>query len=99
MPNKQAAIKYLRKTKKRTSRNLRVENRLKKIIKDTRKLISAGKSEEAKMSLQKAIKALDKAASNGIIKKNTASRKKSRLTLAYNKINKKTDKTEKKAKS
>ena len=44
--------------------------------------------EEAKQSLQKAIKALDKAAQNGIIKKNTASRKKSRLTLAWNKITK-----------
>ena len=94
MPNKQAAIKYLRKTKKRTSRNLSVENRLKKIVKETRKLIAAGKSEEAKASFQKAIKTLDKAASNGIIKKNTASRKKSRLALAFNKIIKKTSKTQ-----
>jgi len=96
MPNKQAAIKYLRKTKKRTSRNLRVENHLKKMIKETRRLIATIKGEEAKTSLQKAIKTLDKAAASGIIKKNTASRKKSRLNLAFNKINKKTDETEKK---
>jgi len=96
MPNKQAAIKYLRKTKKRTSRNLLVENHLKKMIKETRRLIATIKGEEAKTSLQKAIKTLDKAAASGIIKKNTASRKKSRLNLAFNKINKKTDKTEKK---
>ncbi len=88
MPNKQAAKKYLRKSKKRAIRNEAVKIRLKKIIKDTRKLITAGKKEEAKQSLQKAIKALDKAAQNGIIKKNTASRKKSRLTLAWNKITK-----------
>lgn len=86
MPNKQAAKKYLRKTKKRTAKNRPIKNNLKRLVKATRKLIADGKKEEAKVSLQKTIKALGQAAQNGVIKKNTASRKKSRLTLAWNKI-------------
>ena len=49
--------------------------------KKVRTLISTN-VEEASKSLSEAYKAIDKAAKRGIIKKNTASRKKSRLALA-----------------
>lgn len=49
--------------------------------KTVKKLIATDTKEAAK-SLSEAYKAIDKAAKRGIIKKNTASRKKSRLALA-----------------
>jgi len=45
-------------------------------------LISQKKTEEAKKLLPQVYKTLDKAAKTGLIKKNTASRKKSRIALA-----------------
>ncbi len=87
MPNKAAAKKYLRKSKKRQIKNRALKNNLKKVIKNTRKLIAAQKSpEKTKEMLAKAVKSLDKAAKARVIKKNTRDRKKSRLTRAYNKI-------------
>lgn len=86
MPNKPAAKKYLRKSQKRYLKNRAVKKDLRKIVKQTRKLIEAKKTVQAKKNLLKVVKALDKAAQHGVIKKNTASRQKSRLTLALHKI-------------
>lgn len=55
---------------------------MKDVLKETKKLLSASKNEEAKKLLPKVYKALDKAAKTGVIKKNAASRKKSRLSKA-----------------
>ncbi len=43
-------------------------------------LCAAGNKEEAKEMLPQSMRAIDKAAKRGIIKKNTAARKKSRLS-------------------
>jgi small subunit ribosomal protein S20 len=59
---------------------------MKSTVKDVRKLIVGGKKNEAEKLLSSAFKALDKAAKRGVIKKNTASRKKSRLAKALKKI-------------
>jgi small subunit ribosomal protein S20 len=53
---------------------------MKSLLKETRALVGQEKVTEAKKNLSKIYKALDKAAKEGIIKKNTASRKKSRIT-------------------
>ncbi len=47
-----------------------------------KKLITEGKAKEAGELMPTAYKAIDKAAKRGIIKENTASRKKSRLSAA-----------------
>lgn len=52
---------------------------MKSVIKEYKKLISAKKTEEAKKLIPKLQKVIDKAAKRGVIKKNTAARKKSRL--------------------
>jgi len=49
------------------------------VIKEYKKLVSAKKTEEARKLIPRLQKAVDKAAKRGLIKKNTASRKKSRL--------------------
>ncbi len=68
---------------------MRVKTRLASTIKAARKLIGSKKIEEAKTEVLKAIKMLDRAAAKGIIKKNTASRKKSRLMKKLNALMKK----------
>lgn len=76
MPIKKAAFKALRQTKKRTIANRQVKLTVKKIIKETLALKDKTKVAEA---LRRAYKIIDKAAKKGVIKKNAAARKKSRL--------------------
>lgn len=86
MPIKKASSKHWRQTKKRTIHNKKVKGSLKFLIKKSRKLIEAKKKDEAKEEIRKAIIALDKAAQKGIIKKNNAARKKSRLMKRLNSL-------------
>lgn len=86
MANKQAAIKYLRKSTKRNEHNVEVKNNIKKQVKAVRKAIETGDYTKAEEALKIAIKLLDKAGQNKVLKKNTASRKKSRLTKAVSKV-------------
>ncbi|MDB5189309.1 MAG: ribosomal protein small subunit ribosomal protein [Parcubacteria group bacterium] len=61
--------------------NVRRKRVLTDTVKTVKKLIATD-TKEAANSLSAAYKAIDKAAKRGVIKKNTASRKKSRLALA-----------------
>lgn len=88
MATTQSAKKAARQSVKRNAINLVYKNRLKNLIKEMRALILAKKTEEAKKILPNLYKAFDKAAKKGVIKKNTASRKKSRLTKLVAKISK-----------
>lgn len=72
MPITQSAKKALRQNKHRHARNLMRIRAYKEAIKNARNI----KGLEA---LARAYKAIDKAAKKGVIKKNTASRKKSHL--------------------
>ena len=83
MPITSSAKKALRQSQKRHARNLKQKNALKALVKSYRKAIIAGKKEEAKKLLPSVYGALDKAAKRGkVLKKNTASRLKSRLAKA-----------------
>jgi small subunit ribosomal protein S20 len=53
-------------------------------IKRARTLLAAGKVGEAEQAMQTALKSLDKAAEKGVIHKNNAARRKSRLMRALN---------------
>jgi small subunit ribosomal protein S20 len=70
-----SALKRLRQTVKRTLRNRAVKSRVKTLVKKAR----ATRDPEA---LRAAVKAIDKAAAKGILHRNTAARKKSRLMRA-----------------
>lgn len=89
MPIKKAAKKYIRKTKTRTARNLKVKNNVKKLVKQARELIEDGKSKEVEKAIASASKALDKAAQKNVIHKNKASRLKKRLHSSKKKSAKK----------
>ena len=73
MPNIKAAIKWTRASEKRRKRNLAVTSKLKTLSK---KATVAGATDADKRA---ASSALDKAAARGIIHKNKANRKKSRI--------------------
>lgn len=83
MPTIESAKKELRKNKQRQLRNKKAEDNLEYLIKKSRQVI-ADKKTEAKEMLAKTLKALDEAAQRGLLKKNTANRKKSRLQKQYN---------------
>lgn len=85
MPNKQSAKKALRQTKRHAALNAVKREAFKGAIKNALKAKSA---DEAKKLIAAAQKALDKAAKNGLIKKNTAARKLSRLMTKVNQVKK-----------
>ncbi|OGZ33339.1 MAG: 30S ribosomal protein S20 [Candidatus Portnoybacteria bacterium RIFCSPLOWO2_12_FULL_39_9] len=84
MPITKSAKKALRQNKRRRIINLRRVKKMKSLIKQIRGLISSKKKEEALKLLSQVYSAIDKAAKRGVIKKNTAARKKSRLSKAIN---------------
>jgi small subunit ribosomal protein S20 len=79
MPITKSAKKALRQSLRRRARNLEKKEAFKNVLKEIRRLVEAKKIKEAEALVPGAYKALDKAAKTGVIKKNTASRKKSRL--------------------
>ena len=66
------------------ARNKSIKSRVKTFVKKVLSAVEAKNVDEAKAALQVAYKELDKAVTKGVLKKNTASRKKSRLTLKVN---------------
>ncbi len=85
VPITKSAKKALRQGLKRKAKNFAFKNKIKNLIKEVKSLVSQKKIEEAKKLLPPVYKILDKAAKVGLIKKNTAARKKSRITKLINK--------------
>ena len=79
MPILHAAYKSVKVTKRKTIQNQSIKSLLKTETKNFVNLIASKKLDEAKKQLNILISDLDKARSKGVIHKNTASRKKSRL--------------------
>jgi small subunit ribosomal protein S20 len=85
MPNTKQALKRMRVTAKRTARNRRVKSTVKTAVRRFSDALAQGDLETAGDKLQNAISMVDKAASKGVVHKNAAARKKSRLTKRLNK--------------
>lgn len=85
MPITKSAKKALRQTVSRNKRNTVRKEVYKKEIKDIKALLSAKNSADAEKKLVTVFKALDKAAKVGAIKKNKASRLKSRIAKKFKK--------------
>jgi small subunit ribosomal protein S20 len=82
MANKKSSKKDLRRTSKRTVRNKGAKTALKTYVKK----VKQADAETVISALTTAVKALDKAAQRGIIHKNAAARRKSRVAKAANKL-------------
>ncbi len=85
MPITKSAQKALRQNKKRRIHNIIKKKKIKRLLKEVKVLNKQGKQKQIQEHLPQIYKALDKAAKVGLIKKNTASRKKSRITKLLNK--------------
>lgn len=85
MANIKSAKKRISVIEKKTVFNRRIKNSLKAIIKNFYAALAAEDFDTAKEKLVLAEKKLMQAAAKGTIHKNTASRKVSRMTKAYNK--------------
>ena len=79
MANLKSAIKRNRQNKKRRLRNRVYRGEARTYIRDAQEAILAEDLDEARESTLRAVKALDKAAEKGILHKNNAARRKSRL--------------------
>jgi len=84
MANHKSSIKRIRQTIVRTERNRFYRTRLKNIVKTVVTAVEAGNKEEATAALKVANQQIHKFVSKGILKKETASRKVSRLNIAVN---------------
>ena len=84
MANIKSAIKRIRTSERRRVRNAAVRSTVRTSVKSTRTAIEGGQADQARESLLRTIQVLDKAATKGVIHKNTAARKKSRLTRQLN---------------
>ena len=80
MPITKSAKKSQRQNLRRKTGNTKKRTKIKNLIKEVRDLVLQKKIEEAKKILPQVYKILDKAAKTGLIKKNTASRRKSRIS-------------------
>jgi small subunit ribosomal protein S20 len=82
-----SAIKRQKQAEKKHEINKSVKSMLKTLAKKVEQAVEAKNADVAKEAMVKAMKAYDKAASAGILHKNTASRKISRLSTKVGKIN------------
>ncbi|GAB2703792.1 30S ribosomal protein S20 [Paenibacillus thermoaerophilus] len=88
MPNIKSAIKRVKTTEKRRLLNASQKSALRTAVKSFEAAAASSDVEKAKQALVIASKKLDKAVTKGLIHKNAAARKKSRLAKAFNALSK-----------
>jgi len=86
MANHKSALKRIKQNAKRNERNRYWKSTMRTSIKKVRLAVEDQETEEAQESLQAAISMISHVASKGVIHKNTASRKISRLTKLVNRM-------------
>jgi len=79
LANTKSAMKQARQNETRRIRNRVYRTTARTRVKSVRQLVAAGQPEEAQIALVAAVKALDKAVRKGILHRNNAARRKSRL--------------------
>jgi small subunit ribosomal protein S20 len=88
MANHKSALKRARQTIKRTERNIFYKTRIKNITRAVREAVASGDVEKATEALKSANQNFHKYVSKGVLKKNTAARKVSRLAKLVNAMSK-----------
>ncbi len=84
MPNIKSAIKRVSVIENKTLKNNMIKSEYKTAVKKFQTAVADGDKEKATEALKLATQKIDGACSKGIIKKNTASRKKSSLAKKLN---------------
>ena len=85
MPNIKSVIKDVKKSRQNHLRNISAKSALKTYIKKAKTAIAAGTAPATSEVVVQAVSAIDKTAERGIIHKNAAARRKSRLMKQANK--------------
>ncbi len=86
MPNIKSAIKRVSVIEKKTAQNNMIKTGYRTAVRKVETAISEGNAEVAKKLFVDATKKIDQACTKGVIKKNTAARKKSNLAKKINAI-------------
>ena len=86
MPNIKSAKKRVKVIETKTLRNKMIKSALKTYIKKFDVTAANGDKAAADAAFKLAVKKIDQAVSKGVIKKNTASRKKSQLAQKLNSV-------------
>lgn len=86
MPNIKSAIKRVSVIDNKTSQNNMIKSAYKTAIKAFEVAVAEGNKSEAEKTFNEAVKKVDQACTKGVLKANTASRKKSALAKKLNSI-------------
>ncbi len=87
MPNIKSAKKRVKTTEIRTLRNKMIKTNMKTAIKKLDAAIVEGNKEAIDTNFRAAVKTVDQATAKGVLKKNTASRKKAQMAIKVNNAN------------
>jgi len=86
MPNIKSAIKRVDVIEKKTLQNNMIKSAYKTAVKKFEAEVTAGDKKKAEVAFKEAVKKVDQACTKGVIKANTASRKKSSLAKKLNEM-------------
>ena len=84
MANTRSAMKAIRQNEKHRTRNQKIRSRMRTFVKKADVLIASGNKDEAAEVVQAAVSEIDRAAQKGVIHRNNAARRKSRLVKRFN---------------
>ena len=85
MANLKSSIKRVRSSRRKAAHNQIARSTARTYVKKARRLIAEGSLDEAQRVVRQAASALDRAADKGVIHRNNAARRKSRLVQMLNK--------------
>lgn len=86
MPNIKSAIKRVDIIEKKTLQNNMIKSAYKTAVKSFNTAVEEGDKSKAEVAFKNAVKKVDQACSKGVLKANTASRKKSNLAKKLNEL-------------
>jgi small subunit ribosomal protein S20 len=86
LANLKSSIKRIRSSRRKAAYNQITRSTARTYVKRARRLIDEGNLEEAQAVVHQAIRALDRAAQKGVIHRNNAARRKSRLMKQLNQM-------------
>lgn len=86
MANIKSQKKRIKTNEKRRQRNRSVKSELRTFVRKTREAIEGGDKQQAEESLRVVSRKLDKAVSKGVIHRNQAANRKSKLATQVNKM-------------
>ena len=86
MANTVSSLKRVRMTERKTEINRMRKTRLRHTIRSLRRLLAGRDAKACEAALPQTFSMIDRSAKHGIIKKNTAARYKSRMTVRVKKL-------------